>query len=559
MDSLEQEGILIRHYYFDDDPRECWSASGAERFSLSDLPSGSEHRLLLCTVGSRLMDPFTGQLANWVDLLERWPERAILTPVPVSEWGSPERKLASSTIVLPGNLRGVHALVDHLETEQSRELALVRNISAVSALSSNESAGQQVFQLQKYLRTDVFTWFCACAVYPELHWDLTLEIAVLSSMPLGLLNEDNLLTMVRLPWFRAGYVADDLRLVLMTHLTGEQERDVRRCILRLIGSNPAPENTIARQRQREQAASSYSWLASSTDDNLVDGLPSHGYVALSTVDSSKMTRLNLVVPSNFRDSILRRRFAAWTAVKKRVAMIASLVTDPLGRRPAKASSRSAIAEQPETANTSSWTRLILAATVALALIIGVIYIARDRSKVPSRPLAEKAASTDYFVANPEQVRAGQSVELQWQATNGVAVLLDQNRVDGSGKRTYQPAQTTTYTLEVQDQLGKIMGRRYVTVRVLLPYPRTARTVVVGSNRFTMNDVYFEPGEIALSADAVTSLKDMRETLASIITQSEVVIEGNADEIENGEYSLAVADGRAQAVLDVLVKLGLPSD
>ena len=52
------------------------------------------------------------QLASWTDLHEQWPERAILTRAPVSEWGVRERACECRDRA-SRNLRGVHAPLDY--------------------------------------------------------------------------------------------------------------------------------------------------------------------------------------------------------------------------------------------------------------------------------------------------------------------------------------------------------------------------------------------------------------------------------------------------------------
>jgi peptidoglycan-associated lipoprotein len=172
---------------------------------------------------------------------------------------------------------------------------------------------------------------------------------------------------------------------------------------------------------------------------------------------------------------------------------------------------------------------------------------------------EESGPIKYLTAQPEQVRAGQSFQLKWSADGGVAVLLDQNKVNSSGTRIFQPSQTTTYTLEVQDELNNIIGRRYVTVRVLPPHPHSARNVTVAGDQFTLYDIYFDPGEVALDSDAFDALRNMRDTLGAILSRSAVVVEGFADEKSSAEGNLVVGDQRATAVRDYLVKLGLPPD
>ena len=92
---------------------------------------------------------------------------------------------------------------------------------------------------------DVFQWLCACAVYPELQWGLTLTLGVLPSMPPGLVSEENLTKLLRLEWFRTGSIPDDRRLELISQLDPRIERDVREAIVHVLEDSPAPDETMA--------------------------------------------------------------------------------------------------------------------------------------------------------------------------------------------------------------------------------------------------------------------------------------------------------------------------
>ena len=66
-------------------------------------------------------------------------------------------------------------------------------------------------------------------------------------MPPNLVTEENLLQLVRLLWFRMGYIPDEIRCELIRNLDLEQERQVRTALIRLIEKNPAVEGTFARK------------------------------------------------------------------------------------------------------------------------------------------------------------------------------------------------------------------------------------------------------------------------------------------------------------------------
>src|SRR5512134_2681795 len=65
-----------------------------------------------------------------------------------------------------------------------------------------------------------YQWLAACAVYPRLHWHLTIylgmELARTQDQPPP--DENVHLALARLPWFRKGSMPDDLRLRLIGDL-----------------------------------------------------------------------------------------------------------------------------------------------------------------------------------------------------------------------------------------------------------------------------------------------------------------------------------------------------
>ena len=99
--------------------------------------------------------------------------------------------------------------------------------------------------LRNYLGEETFQWLCACAVYTELHWDLTMYLASLPCMNRGLVKEKNLLRLIRLPWFRSGAMPDDVRWLLIRELDRDKEKAIRSAIIELLEKNPPPKETFA--------------------------------------------------------------------------------------------------------------------------------------------------------------------------------------------------------------------------------------------------------------------------------------------------------------------------
>ncbi|MEM7129699.1 MAG: hypothetical protein AAF702_25430 [Chloroflexota bacterium] len=105
---LSQSDVFVNYFYFDSDPRLCFSAEfDSQPHRLDDLIGRySMHRLVIFADCRKLLSPSTGHLQHWVPKLFEWPERAVVTPVQTSHWGSAELAAASHFQVLPASIDG---------------------------------------------------------------------------------------------------------------------------------------------------------------------------------------------------------------------------------------------------------------------------------------------------------------------------------------------------------------------------------------------------------------------------------------------------------------------
>lgn len=249
--ALETEGVFVASYFYDEDPRVCRSENGEESLHLGELQNRyGTHRLLLFGDGAKLVDPLSGKLETWTTLLTNWQDRAVLTPEPPLRWSLRERALAGQFVLLPATLDGIQALVDYFESAVTPDMRVWARNGDSPAAQIDFARPITVKMLREQLGNDVFQWLCACAIYPELHWDLTLYIGQLPSMGNNLVREKNLLRLVQLPWFRTGSMPDNLRWFLINELPPEKAKAVRTSLIQLLERNPPPKQTVAEESYR---------------------------------------------------------------------------------------------------------------------------------------------------------------------------------------------------------------------------------------------------------------------------------------------------------------------
>jgi formylglycine-generating enzyme required for sulfatase activity len=251
IEGLKQEGVFISIYFFDDDPRICFANDDKSYpFRLREIISKySEHSLVIISDTEKFFSSISGELEPWVNQLTNWENRAVLTPTPVENWGYQELELAQEFIILPATLKGLEALSQRLRQgwatyfvgEETR-IPLPDSLHTRPYLwiernpPPTEQINAMLDSLEKYLGKNSFYWLSACAVFPELHWNMTIYLGNVLKIESGesLIEVCSLTDLARLPWLRCGYIPDWLRVYLITTLTQEQQQIIRTALQDLL-------------------------------------------------------------------------------------------------------------------------------------------------------------------------------------------------------------------------------------------------------------------------------------------------------------------------------------
>ncbi|MDM8564091.1 formylglycine-generating enzyme family protein [Candidatus Halobeggiatoa sp. HSG11] len=240
INQIVADEVSVIRYYFDTVPRRLYpDLSGFGNLTglkpvpltLSELAQHyPNHRLLIFSDGNGLVNPITGQVVNWIEQFS-WSQKALLTLESPEQWGYQEQILAGADfLILPANEAGLQGLVGQTdiwqptdsgefpEYLQERPRRWLEHHAPDAAVLT-----ELLEQVRDFLGEKGNYWFSACAIYPELRWQLTLYLGE----QLGLLTEERLGLLARLPWFRYGYMPDWLRERLIWDLSLEQEKAIR--------------------------------------------------------------------------------------------------------------------------------------------------------------------------------------------------------------------------------------------------------------------------------------------------------------------------------------------
>ena len=251
IDNLRHNGVFVTSYYFDDNPLICFPSDGVNHPQrLKEIAvKHHQHRVVIITDVDNLYDSATGEIESWVSQIGTWSDRAILTPKPIESWGYHELELAQQFIVLPTNSNGFQILGQLFSQGKANFFLAEGNQTPLpeilrtrphrwieNSLPDAEQIDTVLESLQQYLGKDGFYWLSACAVYPELHWNITIYLgnAIKTEDGHSLLETSSVINLARLPWFRYGYMPNWLRDRLIKTFTQNQERTIRSVLQNLL-------------------------------------------------------------------------------------------------------------------------------------------------------------------------------------------------------------------------------------------------------------------------------------------------------------------------------------
>lgn len=254
--NFRTQEVIVERYFYDGDPRLCWNETHPGGLTLRELQYNYPHsRLLLVGNNYQLLNPQTGRLAKWTNLFTTWSDRAVLSPQPIHGWGRRERALGEQFYVLPAALSGLREAIERFDTDDRKETDITpRNFpdahyEPIELIDNDLIKTLQTAYGNSGQATSLLTWIAACAVYPELHWDLTLYLGqLLSTEENTLLSAEYIAQICRLPWFTEGKIPDDARKVLLTWIE-EQHPDtllrIREGLHNLLKDNPPSDDSAA--------------------------------------------------------------------------------------------------------------------------------------------------------------------------------------------------------------------------------------------------------------------------------------------------------------------------
>ena len=254
LDQLDRERVLVERYDFRGMPRIC-ERRGSPPVTIEALASRlPSHDVWLISDGQELVDEYTGALAPGLARLDVWASRVLFTPVPRASWGLREEALQDAgwqvlplsvggiaeLVELRGSLADGGALATHGDLPQSLRASWAPWLEPTAPADARVE--QLIRELKTYLGPAAFGWLCACAVYPEIRWEMTVALGTgRDGEEATACSPRTLASLCRLPWFRIGRMPDWLRRRLMLEMGSRQERKVREHLRRVLLASLDPD------------------------------------------------------------------------------------------------------------------------------------------------------------------------------------------------------------------------------------------------------------------------------------------------------------------------------
>ncbi len=226
---LKANNIFVERFYFGYSPLFCTNHRHPGGISLKEILSLHEHAvLLLFTDGLQCVDIRRSRVLAWTDIFKHWQHRYFYTSEPPALWGEREQLLQELfPFVLPLSVEGLQVMAADLSQTSATDCDWLRYWpdNADYALVPIKTGGKKLDYIGLFFDDQLKRWIAACAIYPELEWNLTLALGKLFSTEKSVLpSYKSISQLLRLNWFTKGSIPDDFRVALAQQWLSQVDR-----------------------------------------------------------------------------------------------------------------------------------------------------------------------------------------------------------------------------------------------------------------------------------------------------------------------------------------------
>jgi len=162
--SMAEDGLPVTVFYYDKNFL-CYNDQYPAGLSLQRLAdSGHQATLIILGRATELIYPIYPVIdEKLLATLNRWQNKAIVTPLPLKDWNIKEKVLQEYFILLPADVTMLQKVIPALREKTRLNEALLKTTSPDQQYTLRGIDFRDVNDLQKYLDNDepLFQWLCA--------------------------------------------------------------------------------------------------------------------------------------------------------------------------------------------------------------------------------------------------------------------------------------------------------------------------------------------------------------------------------------------------------------
>ncbi|MEL6131992.1 MAG: hypothetical protein AAFR59_01370, partial [Bacteroidota bacterium] len=262
-ETFKAQEIYARRYYYNGDPRVCWNEEFPGGLSMAELKDRyPNHRLLIFGSGYAFLSQRKGTFTKWANLIDAWEVKALLSPIPVEAWGRRELALGKKFQMMPTGLTGLRQVIEVLEKDAPTPPSIWKELKPVDEQIIALKGDDLIASLQDHFDQEAIEWIAACALWPSIHWDLTLFLGRKvkeTYTPEGetpQLALAEIIKVARLPWFIEGEIPVEAKRALLSHLPAQRQNTLRAEIYTVMEGSQPELDSIAYEDFRMHIVSS---------------------------------------------------------------------------------------------------------------------------------------------------------------------------------------------------------------------------------------------------------------------------------------------------------------
>jgi hypothetical protein len=325
--SLKKNDVHITRFYYDGDIRRCHNEFYPEGVSLQYLQYHyAGNRLMILGDGRDLITETNNSLFPWTDIFRSWKDRFFFSTRSAAYWDTREYKIGEEFFVFPASIDGISEMTNHIDNESTADHDYWKNQDVLFRLNEQNTTLVSSLKLyfHEYLKDNELThlmlrWVAACAILPELYWNLTLFLGrEISAESHNLLTLEHIELLFRLKWFRDGKIPEKARQQLLEDesvLSKDLQKELSGKIMDILKENvPENKNQLAYDYRNMQIAvlelmqdpeSKRKQELLSRLKNSEELLQTNEYLTLSYLNSGYKKLVSYIIPAEVKQVLFK--------------------------------------------------------------------------------------------------------------------------------------------------------------------------------------------------------------------------------------------------------------